>query len=124
MTFGRARNRKAGQVVRRRTAALLGVAAAMLLTAGTLAVGSPAYAADKVSVSVLPLETFSPGQTQTLQVQVQFKRDADATGPAIVQVRVTGLGGDFTVGNPDGCGFPCQLTFTGSDTKLVKFPIK
>jgi hypothetical protein len=123
MAFGRVKDRRARHMTRHRTTALLGVAAAMLLTTGTLAVGSPAYAADKIQVSTLPLGTFTPGQTQTLQVVVKVDRDPDAKTPAKVAVAVTGLDGDFSVDNPD-CGVPCILTFAESDTKTAKFPIK
>jgi len=112
-------------MTRHRATALLGVAAAMLLTAGALAAGSPAFAAgDSVKVSVLPLQTFTPGQTQTLQVQIEYKRDPKSTAPGTFQVSLSGLGGDFTVGNPEGCAFPCVVTFADSDSKVVKFPIK
>lgn len=131
MAFGRVKDRRAGHVAKtrhatgHRAAALLGVATAMLLTAGTLAVSSPAYAApDKIKVSSFPLDTFTPGSTQTLTVQVDFTKDPDSKGPALVQVSVGGLGNDFTVGNPDGCATPCVLTFDSSDKRILKFPIK
>jgi hypothetical protein len=101
----------------------------MVVTAATLAVGSPAYAADQLRVSVVPFTTpFATGSTQVLQVGIEIKRDPDNKVPKAVTVAVSGLGGDFSVSNPDGCtgaGPACQFLIDGNDTsKVVRFTIK
>jgi len=107
---------------------LLGVAAALVVTAAALAVGSPAYAADDVKVSVVPLAPFTAGNPQTLQVGIEIQPDPNNKAPKTLTVTVSGLGGDFSAGNPDGCtgvGPVCKLLIDGNDTsKVVRFTIK
>ncbi len=107
----------------RRTALWAGAAVASLMT-GTLAVATPAYAADRISVAVISPIQFTPGGTQTLNIKVTRGKTG---GP--VQVAVTGLGNGFTVGDPKGCsgsGAQCNFTFeatAGDETKQISFTV-
>jgi hypothetical protein len=96
------------------------------VVAATLAgVAAPAYADDTVGVSALPLGDFSPGESQTLRVQVENKTN-DALGP--VTVTVSGLSSDLQVSNPQGCepsgSNACSLSFADKGTKQISFTVK
>jgi hypothetical protein len=104
-----------------RTTALAGFGVAVAI--GTLVVAAPAYAAEKVDVSVIAPGTFNPGDTQLLNIEVTNKTN----GPLTVVVSVSGLD-NFTVSDPRGCtGSPngCTVTFGVDDsTKQVSFSMK
>src|SRR5262245_47486278 len=95
---------------------------ATVVAAGLLGVAAPALAAD-VDVATLPLADFSPGQSQTLQVQVTN----NLTTPGLFQVQVQGLPSDFTVSDPQGCdsvsGTTCTVSINNGASKNVSFKI-
>ncbi|MBO0870751.1 MAG: carboxypeptidase regulatory-like domain-containing protein, partial [Micromonosporaceae bacterium] len=94
---------------------LRAAAVAALAVGGLTAVAAPAYADDTVGVSVLGLNDFNPGDSQTLQIQVQLKQAISGGGGETIRVAVSGLGGNFTVTNPQNC------TPTGSSSCAVTF---
>ncbi|MDT4986886.1 MAG: hypothetical protein QOI74_980, partial [Micromonosporaceae bacterium] len=116
-------DRGALHMTKHRTTALAGVGMAVAVAIGTLTVAAPAYAADKVDVSVIAPGTFNPGDTQLLNIEVTNKTN----GPLTVVVSVSGLD-NFTVSDPQGCaGSPngCTVAFGVDDsTKQVSFSMK
>jgi hypothetical protein len=123
MTFGRGWDRKADDVTTLRRAALAGVGVVAAVI-GTLAVAAPAYADDKVGVSVLPPGDFTPGSTGTLIVQVQNKGQSK---PTTIQVSVTGLS-NFAVTDASGCDVggasSCAVKVDAADSKQITFTLK
>jgi hypothetical protein len=124
MTFGRGWDRRADDVTTLRRAALAGVGVVAAVI-GTLAVAAPAYADDKVGVSVLPPGDFTPGSTGTLIVQVQNKAQGNKQNN--IQVSITGLT-NFAVTDASGCDVggasSCVVNVAASDSKQVTFTLK
>jgi hypothetical protein len=95
-----------------------------LVTGALTGVAAPAFADDTLAVQVFALTPFNPGDTQTLQVQVQNQKN----NPDLVQVSVTGLSNNFTVSNPQNCtrisGSSCTVTVQGAQSSSVSFTVK